>query len=190
MSQQHNHISASFGDRKPPYRNWHYNSLRYESGDGHVTDTASWDVGLRSADKWDEVGKSQVGKPVGFGPHAGEVITGYQVLQASYRPHPGGLRVRLKTDANLLLAGKLSQGRPPSGGFTSEEHDSINWLRANAGRSFDVVHPDDIPQMSGDQFFNTMPDGEEAPAGYYLPRGLCEIISGEEASGEEESRGD
>lgn len=115
----------------------------------------------------------RVGSTLGFGPYKGETITGYRIETDTYTPDPDGLKVRIRADASVLLVRFLAQGRRPSAGFTSDEHRSRDWLADNAGRVFDLAAAS--PQMTLMQFFNTMPT-HDAPGGFFLPRGLCELV--------------
>lgn len=167
----HDHVSASFGDRKPPYSNWHYSHIVYETFGG-FTRTAAHASALTTAEQMLERAGSRIGSVIGFGIHEGEVVIGFEVVTARYDPHPDGIEVTVKPDASSILTRCLSSGRSPQAGFTREEFQSIKWLRDNGGRRFQLA--DSTPQMSTEQFHNTLPT-DDAPSGFFLPRGLCSI---------------
>lgn len=175
---QNDHVSASWGDRKPPFANWHYNSVVYISGDGHESHTASHASTLRSVAGADELGKKKIGKTVGFGKYIDEVVTDYRVVVADYERHPEEIEIAVKQDAEGLLRSELAKRMRgnPQAVYTAEERKSMDWLKENAGREFEVMRDEDVPQMTPKQFWNTMPC-EEAPGGYCLPRGLCYIVA-------------
>lgn len=186
------HISASFGERTPAYANWFHIQLGYITRQGHLVWTAGWGVGLFFSPKQqktmppeeqiriaierrEEVGQQKIGKRVGFGKYENEYVANYRVESPTFRPHPDGIEIEIKEDANLLLIKHLSKHRSPQATYSRDERQSIDWMREMAGERFAVMHDEDIPQMCREQFWNTMPH-KQAPAGFYLPRGLCNVV--------------
>ena len=164
------HVSASFGDRKPPYSNWHYTCAEYETASGK-TRTARSASTLRSLAMWHNAAQHRIGQTIGFGPYNGETITGYELITTEYKPDPQGRKVRIKDGAAGLLIRHLNNdGRHPSAGFSRDEQTSIAWLEENKGRVFDLAATS--PQMTNAQFYNTMPT-DDSEGGFFLPRGLC-----------------
>lgn len=189
-------ISASFGDADPAYRNWYYVSITWLTDDGHESPTARKDLGLYfSRKQWREMsfaaklnhvkdrlhgsGESKKDQQVGFGTYAAETVRDYRIELPTFAPHGDGIVVRIKPDAYELLIRKLDlKHRNPQCGLTLADQASLDWLRANAGRTFDVMRDEDVPIWSPMQWWNTMPcEVENAPAGYAIPRGLCDVVN-------------
>lgn len=163
------HISASFGLRTPPYANWNYIAVEFTTASGQTRTARS----ASSPEPSHRYGSGRVGEYLGFGPYRKEKILEYRLICATYTPDPSGLRIRIKDDAHLLLIGRLNAQRSPQSGFSSFEHESRDWLRENAGRIFSLA--EGSPQMSRNQFYNTMPEAD-AEAGFFLPIGLCDEL--------------
>jgi hypothetical protein len=177
---ENDHISASFGDRKPPYSNWHYISLVFITREGHHAEVARHAHTISSVAARVEAGHRKVGNAVGFGEFKDEIVVSYKVSEHQYRRHPDGIVVRFKPDAYELLVKKLRAGRSSHASFTREEHQSLDFVRemGRVWKRFDVVADDCVPQMTPKQFWNTMPDKElNAPGGFFLPRGLCDVVN-------------
>lgn len=170
-----NHVSASFGDRTPPYANFHYTCTEFVTESG-TTRTARSSSRLRTHEQWATYSAERIGKVIGFGMWEGETILGFRLITAEYKADPQGRSVRINDEANKMLIRVLSDQRNTAAGFTKEEWASRDWLKKHAGRLFLLA--EGTPQMTTDQFFNTMPE-EEAPGGYFLPRGLCELVNGQ-----------
>lgn len=189
-------ISASFCDADPAYRNWYYVSITWITYDGHESPTARKDLGLyfnrkqwramSFQDKLSQVlaqlresGERKKDQQVGFGTYAAETVRDYRIELPTFAPHGDGIVVQIKPDAYELLIRKLDlKNRNPRCGLTANEQVSLNWLRANAGRKFDVMRDEDVPIWSPMQWWNTMPcEAENAPAGYAIPRGLCDVVN-------------
>jgi len=170
---EHDHVSVSFGARNVPYANWYYISLTFIDANGNRSATAlhaNSSVGARA-----EIGVKKIGKKVGFGKHTEETVIGFEVVGPTFRKHPDGIVVRIKQDAEALLRRQIFDGQPPTRGLSREEQQCCEFFRQRAGRSFDVMRNEDVPQMSTLQFWNTMPT-DDASAGFFLPRGLCEVV--------------
>jgi hypothetical protein len=189
-------ISASFGDADPAYRNWYYVSITWITNDGHESPTARKDLGLYfSRKQWRamsfetklsqvqaqlrEGGERKKGQQVGFGTYAAETVEDYRIELSTFAPHGDGIVVQIKPDAYELLIRKLDlKNRNPRYGFTLADQASLDWLRANVGRTFDVMRDEDVPIWSPMQWWNTMPcEADNAPAGYAIPRGLCDVVN-------------
>ena len=170
---EHDHISASFGDRKPAYANWFYVGLIYVGANGSRSATA--EHGFTTTTQRAAVGSEKIGKKTGFGRYSEEIVTGFEVTTPLFRPHPDGIVIQIRWDAKKLLRRHLSRERPAVTVLSRDELTSCEFMRKNAGRRFPIMHDEDVPQMSPQQFWNTMPT-DEAPAGFFLPRGLCEEI--------------
>jgi len=165
------HIYVSI-DAKYVYENWHYFSLIFISDSGE-SETARHAHSISSLEQREEKGKAKVGKPVGFGPYSDEIVTGFKAGEAKYRRDPKGRRVKMKGAAPLIR--HIYDGRPPDYCPTAEERASIMFVKQNEGAVFDLMHKDDAPMMSSEQFWITMPE-HNAPGGYYIPKGLAELV--------------
>lgn len=175
MHTEDNFISASFGERNPPYSNWYYRRAILYSASGK-SETAAHAHTSRSLEDWLSYAEEKKGKEVGFGIHHDEIVTSAEIESSHIEPDIQGRRIRIKNGASGLLARRLCAQRPPSAGFTREEQQSLDWLRRHEGREFALARRG--TQMSCLQFFNTMPE-DEAPGGFFIPRGLAEVIESE-----------
>jgi hypothetical protein len=189
-------ITASFHEAEPAYRNWYYVSITWITYDGHEAATARKDLGLYFNNKqWRELpfqtklnqvterlhesGRRKKDQQVGFGKYAAETVRDYRIELPTFAPHGDGIVVRIKPDARDLLIRKLDlRRRNPQVMLTREEQLSLEWLRLYACRTFDVLRDEDVPIWSPMQWWNTMPcEAENAPAGFAIPRGLCDVVS-------------
>lgn len=192
---QDDFIGASFGEAHPAYRNWYYVSLTWLTEDGHEVATARKDLGLYFNKKqWREqsfvdkleyvkgrlmaCGEAKKGQQVGFGQYKAETVRDYRIELPEFERHIDGIMVEVRQDAYHLLLIKLDlKKRNPQAGLTPDESAALDWLRANAGRTFDVMRDEHVPIWSPQQWWNTMPcEAENAPAGFAIPRGLCRVV--------------
>lgn len=173
-------VCASSGDRTPAYANWYYISLVYILDDGSYQAVAVHSAALKRIKEAVKArmaaGKCRLGKTIGFGPTPDKLIRDYEVSEPTFELHPDVIVVRLKEDAPDILQSQICKDKHEQwGGPTREERNSVQTLKMLLGEEFAIVRDEDVPQMNPEQFWNTMPH-PKAPAGFYLPKGLCEVV--------------